>query len=440
MVTIFTSFANIFLDLGFSLALIQKNKINENHVSSVFWLNVFMGISFFIFLNIFSSCIAAFFQNNKVENIIPYLSINFILTSGYLIQRTLLKKKVDFKEIGVINLFSTILSGIIGIFFAYNDYGVWSLVINSILINVFSLVLYWYFNPWRPKFIFRIDAIKELWTFGLNVTLLNIFRYFTIKIDNILIGKFMGSTELGFYSKAYSFMTLPMQVLKGKFLEVLLPAFSLIQYDKERQRKLYLKSSELIAAILFPIICGFFCISEEFVLIFLGEKWSSIIILIQIFCVASLFNSIGLPGPLMNANGRPDLLLRLTIVTRSFMIILIVVGLIYKGLIGIAIGSTLGIVIHSLTINYYALKIIEIELNRFIISILKYIGFSFSMSLIIFFIFSVYYVNLSLLNLIVLKIITGVVLYTSFMFIFNKNLISDIKKEFKGFDKEKLNL
>lgn len=406
MIIALTGFANIIRDAGFSAALIQKESINEDHMSSCFWLNLVIGCCFTLFFYYTSAFFSNFYSQPDLELLFKVISFDFIITSIYLVHNALLQKELNFKKISIILITCSFISGIIAIILAFLGFGVWALVGRTLIMSLCSMILYVFWSTWIPRFRFQLQAIKEIFSYGINFTGVQILRYWSQKIDDILIGRYESSTLLGYYSTAYSFLLLPQSILKRQVYHVFFPAFSIIQSNINKQRVLYLKLTEVTVFFYFPLMLGLFSISEELVFIFFGTKWSPIIPYLKIFCLASLFNGIGFPGIIFMANGYASQLFKLTLITRLILVIFIVLGLFLKGALGVAIGVFFGITIHTIIYNIYGIKLINIQIKEILKIVFPYFLISLGM------VFFISLVNFSsLFFTLIVKIILGSFFY-----------------------------
>lgn len=271
MITVITRFANLFTDMGFGAALIQKKEINDRELSSVFWLNMAGGILLTLIFIALSPVIASFYNEPILQILTIVLSFNFVIQSAVIVQKTQLTRSIDFKSLSIVEVASIFLSGAVGIAFAYYDYGVWSLVIHAISGSVFITVLIWYLSDWRPSAVFDIGAIKRLLGFSLNLLGDKTINYWARNLDNLLIGKYLGSDPLGVYSKSYSIMLLPLQNVSNVISRVMFPALSKIQDDKERVKRIFLRMTRVIALVTFPMMLGLVVVVEPFVITVFGK-------------------------------------------------------------------------------------------------------------------------------------------------------------------------
>ena len=361
MVTVFTGFATIFGELGISAALIQKEECSDKHYSTAFFLNVGSGILLSIFFILLSPLIANFYNKPQLKLIVTVLSVNFVITSFSIVQKAIYQKMMNFKILTLAESLSVVASGIVGITLALRGYGVWSLVFQMITLTFVTTLLLWIFSPLRFKFAFSKQALKDIINFSMNVTGFNLINYFARNVDYLLIGKFLGTEALGYYTLAYKLMLYPLQNISSVISRVMFPAFSYIQHDLEKVRKNYLKMIKAISLVTFPAMLGLIAICPEFVYVIFGPKWENSIILIRILSICGMFQSIGTTvGVIILSLGKSELQLKLQILGTFIVTIVILLGMRW-GVTGVALFYTIQSIIWVHFTFFITCKIINLD-------------------------------------------------------------------------------
>jgi len=166
MLTIFMAISQSFIDSGFGSALIQKKNATKIDESSIFYFNIIIGFIMTGIVFISAPAISNFYVMPILENLTRALSFNLLINSFGTIQISLLTKNLKFKIQAKVNVSSSTISGIVDIICAVSRYGVWSLVVQSILRNLLSVLFYWIFNTWRPLLYFSRASLKSMFRFG----------------------------------------------------------------------------------------------------------------------------------------------------------------------------------------------------------------------------------------------------------------------------------
>ena len=341
MIIIFTGFANLFSDLGLGAALIQKLDIEQRHLSSVFWVNIAVGIILTGIVVVAAPLISTFYDEPALRVLTMVIALNFFIGSFNVVQNALLRKNMDFQRLARIEIAAGFLAGVLAISMALLGLGVWSLVAQSLMFTAVSVVMMWQISAWRPALSLDTGALKELMGFSSNLLGFNLFNYWIRNFDNILIGKFIGSSALGIYARAYSLMLLPVSQISSVVSRVMFPALSTIQDDTERVKQIYLRSTRTIAFVTFPMMIGLLVVAKPFILSVYGDKWQEVIPILQIFCLTGMGQSVGTTvGWIYTSQGRTDIMLKWGIFSGIVYIISFVIGLRW-GVIGVAVAYVL---------------------------------------------------------------------------------------------------
>jgi PST family polysaccharide transporter len=246
-----------------------------------------------------------------------------------------------------------IIAGASAIVIAYAGYGVYVLVWQILIHTSMRVIVMWIVTAWTPKLIFDSKAIKDLMEFSLNLFGLQIFNYWVRNADNLLIGKFIGSSGLGIYSRAYSLMLMPVVQINQVLGRVIFPAFSKIQKDKRRIKSIYLRAIYSIGIVSFPIILGLVVVSKEFILVLFGPKWEAAIPVLQVLCLVGLFQSIAnTTGWIYNSQGKTRLHFKWGIFGGILTFIAFGIGINW-GVMGVAVAY----LIRVYAISYFHLAI-----------------------------------------------------------------------------------
>ncbi len=286
---LFVGLAGVFVDCGFSSALIQRQDITHTDESTVFWFNLIMGLFLALTLWFIAPLLASFY---KLPILIPLtwvFALNLFFSALGSIHSTLLAKRLDFRTPMKIGAITTIFSGGIGIGMAWQGYGVWALAMQTLISTILTTVLLWTFEKWRPSLQFSLVSARRLFAFGGYLLMAGLLDVAYNRLYTLLIGKFYGVSELGFYNRADGTKQLPVGVLSSTFSRVALPIFSSTAGDKERLRRgvrIALRSMMLINV---PMMFGLMATAEPVIQTLFGENWLPAVSLLQVLCLAGIF-------------------------------------------------------------------------------------------------------------------------------------------------------
>ena len=340
LMTVFTGFASLFMDFGFSSAIIQRTAIDERYLSSAFWLSLSGGAGVMLVTMALAPGLTAFYGQPRLLALTLAFAPVFFIGSVSGVQRAILQREMNFKKLAVIENSARVGASAIAIGMAYAGLGVWSLVGLYLATAVLNSALLWQFGRWRPSVRPDRKAMAELWRFSSRLTGFNVVNYWARNADNLLIGRFIGVSQLGFYNRAYTLMLLPSDVATSATDRVMYSALSRLKDDHVRVRRVYLDVVGLLSLALFPAIVGLFVVCKPFILTVYGPKWLPAVPLLQILCLASLMEVLArTTGMIFTSQGRTDLMFRWGVVSSITAIGSFFIGLPW-GVRGITIGFT----------------------------------------------------------------------------------------------------
>lgn len=292
LASVFTAFLQIFLDTGFNDAIVQRTHVDREHLDTAFWTAILIGTGLTIAGIAGAGLAASFFQEPTLAPIISWLSLSFLFSALKSTQQGVLRRRLAFKSLAIRTLIATLVSGLAGITAAFMGFGVWSLVIKSLVNGVVGTVVLWRVSDWRPGLSFSRAHFKELFSFGINIIGINILNFFNRRSDDLLIGYFLGATTLGYYNIAYRLLLMGTNLLTGVISAVAFPAFSRLQKEPERLRRAFYTATQYTSLISFPAFIGLAVLAPELVPVVYGPQWAPSIPVMQVLAFIGILHSI----------------------------------------------------------------------------------------------------------------------------------------------------
>jgi O-antigen/teichoic acid export membrane protein len=360
MILIFTEVSSVFINGGFSAALIRKQNRTDVDLSTVFYYNVAVSIFFYFILFLLAPFIANFYKTAILTSIIRVVGLNIVIGALGSIQSTILNIAIDFKTQTKITVITLIFTGTIGITMAYNGFGVWALVFQGLATTFLSTGLLWAFIGWKPKLVFSFDSFKELFGFGSKLMLSGLLDTIYRNIYEVVIGKKFTSAELGFFTRAKGLAQLPSSNITNIIQRVTFPVLSEMQDNITQLGNNYRKLLKMSAFVIFPLMMLLFGLAEPLIIILLTDKWLPAVPLLQVLCFSYMFYPIhAINLNLLQVKGRSDLFLRLEIIKKTLTTIVLFVTAPFGVLVmcyGIIFTSVLALIINT----HYTGKLINV--------------------------------------------------------------------------------
>jgi len=400
MSMVFITVFYVFVDSGFSAAIVQRKKITNRDLTTVFYINMGVSIVLFTILFLLAPLIANFYNESNLVNIVRTLSIIIILYAFSIVQSSIIRRNVNFKLQTRIEVIAQILSGIIAIYFAYNGFGVWALVLKTLLNQTLINIQLWIKNKWFPTFEFNTSSFKELFSFSSKLLIAGIFDRVYQQLNILVVGKFFPANELGYYSRAVQFKNLPSQVVSNSLMSFLLPVFSKMQGEPERMKNAAQKVLKIVMYFNINAMIFMGIVAEPMIQVLLGDKWLPTVPYLQLLVFVGVFYPMhAINVQILTALGRSDLFLRVEVLKKIIGITPIFLG-IFIGIKAMIIGMILTSVIALYINTVYTNRLIKLGLFEQ----LKSLGNSFFISIILISVLypAVYYLSETINNTIIL--------------------------------------
>lgn len=372
LTTVFVSISNVFIDSGFSNSLIRKIDRNEDDLTTAFYFNVLVGVATYGILWFTAPYISIYFEEPILDILVKIAGINILFRSLCIVQTAIFTSNLNIRLLTITNLCSQIPSGLLAILMAYNGMGVYALVLQTVTSSFLQTSLLWMCSKWIPKGNISKLSFKYLWGFGSKLLAANLIGAIFSHIYSVLIGKFIGKNELGFYSKASHLSDSISGISTGIVTRITLPILADYQNDKYKLCQKFREIMRLLVMVLAPLSSIISFTSNDIVVMLWTEKWLFSAEILKILIVGVIFLPISqVSSSLMQAVGRSGLILKLEFPKKIIYIIYIAIGFQYG-----VIGLTVTMIFINLTgalINMYATKkIVEYSYISQIIDIVKY--------------------------------------------------------------------
>lgn len=383
MPLVFLAIAQCVIDSGFSTALVRKADLTDDDLSTAFYFNIGVGVISYTVLFLTSPLIADFYNTPILADLLKVTALATLFNPLCAVQQAILTRKIDFKTQAVVSLSGACVSGVVGLTMAYYGFGVWALVCQQVGGYVIRTILLWILGKWVPQRKWSWDSFRYLWGFGSKMLASGLLDTIYTNIYPIVIGKFFSANDLGNYTRAQQFATLPSSNVTGVLQRVTFPVLSRIQNEDERLARNYRKILKLSAFLIFPMMLMLSAIAEPLVRVILTDKWKGCIILLQIVCFSMMWYPIhAINLNLLTVKGRSDLFFRLEIFKKVCGVCVMCVT-IPQGIIWMVSGGIVSSMIALVINTYYTGKLINVGYLRQMGDLLPIFSVSFFMWLVI---------------------------------------------------------
>ncbi len=336
MATVAIGFVEYFKDLGLSTATIQRPQINHQQISTLFWINLGVGCLVASSVTLLAPAIASFYHEPRLATVILALAINFIFGGLTVQHQALLRRQMQFTSLAKIEIVAMGIGVITAIVAAECGFGYWALVLMLTATTLSNAIGVWIACSWRPGLPKLNSGIGSMLSYGGNLTGFNLVNYFSRNLDNILIGRYWGSEQLGLYAQAYKLMRLPTQQINNPINSVALPTLASLQSEPEKYSRYYYKAILLITTLGMPIVAFMFATADSLILLMLGQQWLGAAPLFKYLMPAAFIGTFNFAiGWVHQSLGRTDRQLRIGMVMAGINSTIFLIS-IHWGAIGVA--------------------------------------------------------------------------------------------------------
>ncbi|MBO0982879.1 lipopolysaccharide biosynthesis protein [Rathayibacter sp. SD072] len=355
MIVALAGLATLLGDFGLSTASIQAKEITQHQRSNLLWLNILVGLVIATAFFFAAPAIANFYGRPELADIARVLSANFILQSVTTQFVANASRNLRFKLLAIADVVAQALAFAAAVAIAVLGGGVWALVFQQLTISAVLLAVVVSTSRWLPSLPHRAP-MRPLLTFGLNTFGVQAINYVSANVDTVLLGRFWGPQALGFYTTAYQLFRLPVQQIAAPMSRVALPVLSRSQDDLPAMNRYLQRAQTFIVYVLGAAFFLAAALAPPLVELVLGPQWGLSATLFAILAIGGLFQSMGYVYYWAFVSlGLTGLQLRYSLITRTFMVLLIVAGVAF-GSVGVAVAVALGLFLNWLVLSIFPMR------------------------------------------------------------------------------------
>lgn len=435
LVSVFITICDKLVVSGFATALIQKKDADNLDFSTVFHFSTVVSLILYAVLYFSAPLLADFYSAYNRElliSVIRMMGLQVILTSVNSVQNAYVSRQMQFRKFFWSTLGATILSGVIGIWMAYADMGVWALVAQNFIKYFVGIIVLWFTVRWRPELKFSIQRLKTLYSYGWKILVASMVKVLYTDLRSLVIGKFYSADDLAFYNKGQSFPQLVDSNVAGTIESVMFTSIAKKQSDKSAMLQMLRRTMRITTYIVAPLLTGLAATSTQVITILLTEKWLESVIYMQILSFSFIFRIIEVLNlQAIKATGRSDIALKVEILKKIIGISLLIIAIPF-GVKAIAISMLIDSVLSAIVDMIPNKKL----LGYSILQQIKDMAPSFIMSAIMFaVVWALSFLSINIYLLTVIQVAVGIAIYIALSAIFKvdsfKYIINIVKSKIK---------
>lgn len=431
IVMIFIEIANVFVISGLNTALIQKKDINEIETSTIFYCGVVLSIILYIIMFFAAPFIASAYNNLLITSVIRVFALRIPISSIQQVPSALLSRRLDFKKFFFSTMVGVIVSAAVGIIMALKGFGVWALVAQSLVAAVLDALILSIISKWTPKMKFSLREAAPLISYGWKIMAADLIGTIFNNFNSMIIGLKYNSADLAYYTKGKNLPQMFRNNIYTTLISVLFPAMSKVGDDPQQVKTVARRSVKMLAYIIFPMMIGMICVSEDLVIALYTEKWllmTPFIIIVCIECMISIIPTIVLQT--LKATGYSGIILKLEFIKKPIFLVSILISINF-GVKAVAWTLPINTLIELVLNSLFSVKKIEYKLSEQLKDILIPLLLSLGMGVTI---FAINLINMNVILGLALKVVAGAFAYVVLSFIFKVDEFNTLL----GFIKSKL--
>jgi PST family polysaccharide transporter len=342
LTAVLLEYVRVFVDQGFSEAVVQRAKLDKEHLDTAFWTGMLSGALLGGGLALLAEPIAEVLGDpEQLAPIIRWLALGPFISGLASTQTALLQRRLAFGQLAARSFVAQALSGGLAIYLAYAGWGVWALVANGLGEAAFGVVMLWSVSGWRPGFSVRWKAFQELFLFGINIVGFKLLNLTAQRIDFVLIGSLLGPAALALYSAAWRIFHAMTKLLTSVMNRVAFPVFARLQTEPERLRRAFYEATQLTSLLTFPAFFGLAALAPDLLPFAFGEKWAPAAPVMRVLAFVGILQSLThFNGSLIKGAGKPAWRLGIASIQTAVNVGAVYVGVRY-GITGVAVAMTL---------------------------------------------------------------------------------------------------
>lgn len=367
MALAYTTFLWLLGQAGFNSAIVFHDDITDVDLCTMYWANFGLNALLFVVAFACAPLAATFFHTAALTPVVWVASLQLLVSALGGVQRTLLEKRLQFSLLARNQLLAALAYAVSAVIMAYAGLGVWALVISTVLRDFVDAGLAAFHAKWFPRLAFGRASFKKLLSYGSKVWAGNVLFYGQENIDNLVVGRVLGPTTLGFYSQGFRLANFPRYFYVGVVSRVMFPSLSSSKDEPETVKRTFLQFNGFSVLVAGGLCLGLALVAPEFILVVYGQKWLPSVPLLQVLAVAAaVYSASHLCAPVLQAVGRPGDWTRAVLGSSIVLLIGSIAGALYAGAVGVSYSVLVSASVSYVLAQRAVVRTLAVRANEYI--------------------------------------------------------------------------
>ncbi len=359
IISVFMLLVNVFINTGFSSALVQKQDIRKIDLSSAFYAGIAVSLVLYGVLFVSAPAVAAYYEMPLIQPMLRVQGLSVIIAASYSVHQALITKQMAFQKSMLAAVISGVVQGAVGITMALNGFGTWSLITANVVHSLVLGIVLWCAMPWRPGWEFSFGSVRRLLSLSIKVLAINLINTLYNNIVSLVIGKVYDPTALAYYNRGYQFPTLVMVGVDGALTTVLFSALSRVQDDEKTFMELLRRSMRTSLFVCSALMLGMLAVAEPMIEVLLTDKWLGAVPYVRICCLLCLTWPLSALSQAIIAKGKGGVALAKNLAAKATGLVCLAVAVrydvytfVFSSLIASLISHVVAMVVYRHVIGY----------------------------------------------------------------------------------------
>lgn len=291
------AFFNIFIDFGISNSIIRHAHITELELSSLYVINIGLGITTFLIAFAASPLLGIFFKSPELITQIQIMSVAFLVVPFGQQQRAILSRELRFNILAIVSIVTLLTNCVLVIALALIYKKAWVASVAFFVSTALGCLIFFVHSLRERKlsFAFSWVAAKPHIRYSVQLVGDSLINVVSVNTFPALMARMVSLTAIGGYNISYGISINLIERLKPVLVQALFPAFAKIQHDESKLTRNFLLVTSYGLLINLPLLTGMFVCSTAVVDLFFKPEWHFISILVKILCLVGMVRSIDAP-------------------------------------------------------------------------------------------------------------------------------------------------
>ncbi len=363
MATVVMQLAGLFASFGFGSILIQRSRIGRIDLDTTFWASLGLGVLLSLAVFALSFFSGLFFAEPVSGDLLKVMCLAFLLEGVTVVPNSIMARMMMFREEFYVRLVTLLFSSGSAILFAWQGFGVWSLVLSALVGGVAQWLAFQWYVRYLPRLRFSLEFFRATWRINGSYFGNGLLFFLNMNADIALVGRMLGAVSLGYYQNARSLTDEIRARIAIPLQRVLFPAFSMLKEDPGRLQDAVMRSARLLALVVVPVGCGVAVVAEELVAVLYGDQWLPMIPILQVISIGSALRAAtAISTSIFNSMNQVGLSFRLNLVATTMLLGALLIGSQW-GLMGVAIGQLVA-ALFSVALLWMAFALIGLRMRH----------------------------------------------------------------------------